>query len=119
MAGQDRAGGAFFANGRKANDNAPDYRGELRLDAETVDNLIAQRQSGVQFPAIELAGWKKTSGSGTVYISLSGKKPFVKTGQQGGGYQQQQQQRPQQGGYSNGAPQGGYSNNAMDDEIPF
>lgn len=126
MAGQDREGGAFFANNRKQQPNHPDYRGELRLSAEVVQNLMTQLQQGVQFPAIELSGWKKTSNSGTVYISLSGKKPYVKDGQGGG-----QRQAPQggwnggqqggwggnQGGWSGG--QGGGGQPAMDDEIPF
>lgn len=118
MAGQDREGGAFFANNKKQSQNAPDYRGELRLSPEVVQALNDQIQSGVQFPAIELSGWKKTSGSGTVYISMSGRKPYVKDGgSQGGG-----QQRSQQGGFQQGGrptswqPQG---NQDIGDEIPF
>lgn len=120
MAGQDREGGAFFANNRKQQPNHPDYRGELRLSQDVVRNLMAQMDQGVQFPAIELSGWKKTSNSGTVYISLSGKKPYVKDGQsggQGGG----QRQAPQ--GNWNGGNQGGWTppsqGNALDDDIPF
>lgn len=117
MAGQDREGGAFFANNRKQQQNHPDYRGELRLSQEVVRNLMAQIDQGVQFPAIELSGWKKTSNSGTVYISLSGKKPYVKDGQGGG--QSSGQRQPPQGGW--GGNQGGWTppSQQMDDEIPF
>jgi hypothetical protein len=127
VAGQDREGGAFFANNRKQQQNHPDYRGELRLSQEVVRNLMEQMDQGVQFPAIELSGWKKTSNSGTVYISLSGKKPYVKdgAGQQGGG----QRQAPQGGGQRQ-APQGGWgggqqggwqppASNDLGDDIPF
>jgi uncharacterized protein (DUF736 family) len=124
MAGQDREGGAFFANTRKTAQNAPDYRGELRISKEVVENLVEQLKSGVQFPALEVSGWRKTSNSGTTYISMSGRKPYVKDGQAG-----QQRQAPQ-GGWSNGSgggfTQGGQqtgwqppAGNAIDDEIPF
>lgn len=76
MAGMDREGGAFFANSRKQKESHPDYRGELRVSREVVETLMQQLQSGVQYPLLELSGWKKTSNSGTVYISLQGKKPY-------------------------------------------
>lgn len=109
MAGMDREGGALFANNRKNSQGAPDYRGELRLNAETLANLNEQIKNGVQFPAIEISGWKKTSNNGTVFISMAGKKPYVKDGQAAQSRPQQQQQRPQQGSYSND----------LDDSIPF
>ena len=113
MAEMDREGGAFFGNNRKSSQNAPDYRGELRISSETLDALIAQRQQGVQFPKMEISGWKKVSNSGTTFISMQGKKPYVKDGggRQGGGGYQQGGSRPQ--GWTPPA------NNAMDDEIPF
>jgi uncharacterized protein (DUF736 family) len=82
MASIDKDGGALFANNRKTNQSAPDYRGELRLNADTVNSIKEQLERGVQYPAIEIAGWKKTSNSGTVYISMAGKKPYVKEGTQ-------------------------------------
>lgn len=129
MAGQDREGGAFFANNKKQSQNAPDYRGELRLSPEVVQALNDQIQSGVQFPAIELSGWKKTSGNGTVYISMSGRKPYVKDGQSGGNGGGQQrgnwnggQQGGQQGGFQQGGRPTGWqpaAGHAIDDELPF
>lgn len=107
----DKEGGALFANNRKTNQSAPDYRGELRLNADTVASIRQQLESGVQFPAIEIAGWKKTSNSGTVYISMAGKKPYVKEGEQREPARSFQT-RPQN------QPQGGFSND-LADEIPF
>jgi uncharacterized protein (DUF736 family) len=119
MAGQDREGGAFFFNNRKSNPNQPDYRGELRVTREVVMALQEQLQKGVQFPAIELAGWKKNSASGTTFISLNGKKPYEK-GNAGGSGQSNQgsgQWPPQ--GQAYGAPQGGAPAGGIDDGIPF
>ena len=115
MAGIDREGGAFFANNRKQAQNHPDYRGDLQISHDVLDNLIQQRAAGVQFPKMELSGWKKVSNSGTTFISLSAKKPYVK-GQSGGGGQQRQQNQwpPTQGGGWTPPAQ-----NAMDDDIPF
>ena len=123
MASLDKDGGALFANNRKTAQNAPDYRGELRISKEVLDNLVQQVQSGVQFPALEVSGWRKTSNSGTTYISMSGRKPYVKDGQGG----QQQRQAPQGGwgGGSGGFTQGGQKTGwqppagAIEDEIPF
>lgn len=124
MAGQDREGGAFFANNRKQSQSAPDYRGELRLSREVVDNLIQQIKDGTQFPALEISGWKKTSNSGTVYISMSGRKPYVKDGQgggNGGGQQGGQQRGNWNGGQQGGGWAGGQQGGAPDmmDDIPF
>jgi len=112
MATTDRDGGALFANDRKTSQNMPDYRGELRISAETVASLNEQLKNGVQNPAIEISGWKKTSNSGTVFISMSGKKPYVKGGQQQertGSFQTRPQHQTQQASYSND----------LDDDLPF
>ena len=111
MASIDKDGGALFANTRKTQQNAPDYRGELRLNAETVASIKEQLERGVQNPAIEIAGWKKTSNSGTVYISMSGKKPYVKEGSQAPA--RSFQIRPQH------QKHGGFSNDLDEDQIPF
>ena len=105
----DREGGALFANNRKTNQSAPDYRGELRLNADTVASIRQQLESGVHNPAIEIAGWKKTSNSGTVYISMAGKKPYVKDGEQAPARSFQTSPQNQKAGFSND----------LDDEVPF
>ncbi len=117
MAGMDREGGAFFSNSKKQTPNAPDFRGEMRLSREVIENLNQQLQAGVQFPAIELSGWKKTSNSGTTYISMSGRKPYVK-----GDQNQQQRQAPQGGWGGSSGQSSGWSpskGNALEDDIPF
>lgn len=131
MPGQDREGGAIFFNNRKQTPNSPDYRGELRLSQEVVQNLIQQMQSGVQFPMLDIAGWKKTSNNGTVFVSLSGKKPYEKNGNQGsggngnrGGQGSSWPAQGQQGGGFGGQGGGfgggfGGGGNAIEDDIPF
>lgn len=122
---RDRDGGALFSNNRKQNPNQPDYRGEIAVSREVVEDLMKQLQKGVQFPMMELAGWKKTSNNGTVYVSLSGKKPYEKNGGNGGsasgGGGQRNSSWPsagQQGGAGFGGVFGGGNSN-LDDEIPF
>ena len=111
MASIDKEGGALFANNRKTSQSAPDYRGELRLNAETVASIQQQLESGVQNPAMEVAGWKKTSNSGTVYISMAAKKPYVKDGGQPEPARSFQT-RPQHQKTS-------FSNDLDDSDIPF
>ena len=53
MASMDKEGGALFANNRKTNQSAPDYRGELRLNADTVANI---RRSS---PRLRLLGGRR------------------------------------------------------------
>jgi hypothetical protein len=126
MTGQDREGGAFFFNNKKQG-SQPDYRGELRVTPELVMALQEQLQRGVQFPAIELAGWKKTSNNGQTFISMKGQKPYEKNsgaGQSSGQVNQGGGQWPAQGQGYGTASQGGYGAPAgaagiPDDEIPL
>lgn len=106
MAGQDREGGALFHNARKTSHNAPDYKGDLRVSHEVVQSLVQQMNSGVQFPVMDLGGWKKTSGSGNVFISMRASKLYERGGQAAAPQQQAKQAFP------GPAP-------LPDDEIPF
>tara|TARA_R110000823_G_scaffold231612_2_gene358282 strand:- start:1609 stop:1914 length:306 start_codon:yes stop_codon:yes gene_type:complete len=81
MAYEPRAGGALFSNDRKEKENHPDYKGDLLLDATAVASIIEQHNSGVEFPKLDMSGWKKTSGKGVRFLSLSASKPWVKTGE--------------------------------------
>lgn len=112
MAGMDREGGAFFANSRKQNEKQPDYRGEIRLSPEVVRELVKQMENGVQFPMIELSGWKKTSNNGTTYISMIGKKPYKPN---------EPQPRNAPSDWNGGGKSGGWTppKGMPDDEIPF
>jgi hypothetical protein len=50
----------------------------MTVDREIIDSLVDQLNSGVEYPAMELSGWKKVSGKGTKFLSISPKKPYVK-----------------------------------------
>jgi hypothetical protein len=97
----DRKGGILFVNNRKEKDSHPDYTGRMAVDREIIDSLVDQLNSGVQYPAVELSGWKKVSVKGTKFLSISPKKPFVKDS----GDSPRAKQAP--------------ASDAFDDEIPF
>jgi hypothetical protein len=97
----DRKGGILFVNNRKERDSHPDYRGRMAVDREIIDSLVDQLSSGVEYPAVELSGWKKVSVKGTKFLSISPKKPFVKDS----GDSPRAKQAP--------------ASDAFDDEIPF
>lgn len=108
---QVREGGVLFVNGRKQQQNHPDFTGNIRLSKEAVQSIADQVRSGVEFPALDLAAWKKVSNSGNNFISISAKKPYEKGqngGGNGGGRQAQRENQFQTG-----------RRNDMDDEIPF
>jgi uncharacterized protein (DUF736 family) len=56
--------GSLFANKEKKSPQSPDYQGDILVDVSTLEvvNGVAK---------IKLAGWKKTSAKGLVYLSLS------------------------------------------------
>lgn len=128
MAGQDRDGGVLFTNDKKTSPNAPDFKGELRITREVVDSLVQQLQRGVQFPSMELAGWKKVANNGNTFISMSGKKPYEKNGGggtggggqgAGRGGQWPPQGQPAYGAGQQGSQGYGSGSTTPDDEIPF
>lgn len=56
--------GSLFANKEKTKPTSPDYRGDVLInvaDLEVVNSMAK----------VKLAGWKKTSESGLVYLSLA------------------------------------------------
>jgi uncharacterized protein (DUF736 family) len=67
MSGTYPPGGALFTNQRKTSDKHPDYRG----------NLVEQHKGGEKIN-MDIAGWKKTSKSGTTFLSLKADKPYKK-----------------------------------------
>lgn len=71
--------GALFKAKQKKNDKAPDYTGNIDVDAE----LIELVQSGAE--KVQLAGWLKTSKAGSKYISLRVSAPYEKSNNSGGG----------------------------------
>lgn len=72
--------GTLWQNDRKSEPKHPDYTGSLELSREVVNDLVAQMNRGEQFPKIEISGWRKTKKDGTMFLSISGKKPYVPEG---------------------------------------
>jgi len=70
--------GTLWQNERKTQPTHPDYTGSLELPREVVNDLVAQMNRGEQFPKIEISGWRKTKKDGTMFLSIGGKKPWVK-----------------------------------------
>lgn len=108
---QEREGGVLFVNNRKQQQNHPDFTGNIRLSKEAVQSIADQVRSGVEFPALDLAAWKKVSNGGKHFISVSAKKPYEKDQQGGGNYSNRR--NPQSTPFSMG------SGNDLNDEIPF
>ena len=109
---QVRDGGVLFPNGRKQQPSHPDFTGTLRLSREAVQSVADQVRAGVEFPALDLAAWKKVSSGGNGFIAMSAKKPYEKgqsNGNGGGGRQNKRGDDP----FSMGG------RNNLNDEIPF
>jgi|AACY02.16.fsa_nt_gi hypothetical protein len=71
-----KATGAIFQNGRKQKDSHPDYQGEIEIGPEAMQSLIAQRDRGEEFPKVEIAGWKKTTKNGDMFLSVNANPPY-------------------------------------------
>lgn len=56
--------GSLFANKEKTKPTSPDYRGDILVSVSDLEAV-----NGVA--KVKLSGWKKTSASGLVYLSLS------------------------------------------------
>jgi uncharacterized protein (DUF736 family) len=77
MSGTYPPGGALFANDRKTNDKQPDYRGNLEISVDLLKLLVEQHKGGEKI-SMDVAGWKKTSKSGTMFLSIKADKPYKK-----------------------------------------
>lgn len=101
------ASGVLFTNDRKQNERQPDYTGNIELDKDTVLDLYKQlEESGVEYPKINLVGWRKTSKNGKAFLSLRGS--ILRERQEG------------QTAYQAQAPaQAPAPSASFDDEIPF
>lgn len=56
--------GSLFANKVKKHPKSPDYSGDLLIDVSTLEV-----NGGVA--TVKLAGWKKTSSTGSTFLSIS------------------------------------------------
>jgi len=77
MSGTYPPGGALFANDRKTNDKAPDYRGNLEISRDLLKILVEQAKAGEKI-SMDVAGWKKTTKSGSTFLSIKADKPYKK-----------------------------------------
>lgn len=71
-------GGALFAVKDKKSDKAPDLTGNLAIGVDTVAYILEQANAGNAEITLDLSAWKKVSGSGSKFLSVSIKQPFVK-----------------------------------------
>tara|TARA_R110001632_G_scaffold13358_1_gene45821 strand:- start:1202 stop:1528 length:327 start_codon:yes stop_codon:yes gene_type:complete len=101
------ATGGLFAQKEKRTDKSPDYSGMLNLEIEVVNDLIKQKEEGIDQPKINLVGWKKLSKAGNPYLRLIGNI--------------ERERQEQQNGYAepNKPQQQSASKDELDDEIPF
>mgnify|MGYP000229828142 FL=1 len=101
------ATGGLFAQKEKRSDKSPDYSGMLNLEIEVVNDLIKQKEEGIDQPKINLVGWKKLSKAGNPYLRLIGNI--------------ERERQEQQNGYAepNKPQQQSPAKDELDDEIPF
>jgi len=64
------ATGALFVAKQKRSEKSPDYNGLLELDIDVVNDLIAQKNEGIEQPKVNLVGWKKVAKSGNAYLRI-------------------------------------------------
>jgi hypothetical protein len=64
---QQADSGRLMANATKKTQKSPDYWGEIAIDPKDLTNV--QVVNGLH--VFKLSGWKKTSKSGAVYLSVS------------------------------------------------
>jgi len=88
--------GAFFKNTRATSDRAPQWEGDIELDADLLRALVGNAKAGKPIK-IRLAGWIKQTKNGDDFISMKGSLP--------------QEKKPE----PKASPVGSYD----DDEIPF
>lgn len=74
----DKPSGVLWINSYKEKENHPDMRGSLELAPEVVQDLIDQMQRGKKYPKLELSAWSKFSDKAGKFLSVSGKKLYVK-----------------------------------------
>jgi uncharacterized protein (DUF736 family) len=77
MSGSYPPGGVLFTNNRKTKDTQPDFRGNLEISKDLLKVLVEQAKAGEKIN-MDVAGWKKTSKTGTDFISMKADKPYKK-----------------------------------------
>jgi hypothetical protein len=69
--------GALFQNTRATNPKAPQWEGDIELDADVLRSLVAAAKAGKPIK-LRLAGWVKETKKGDDFISLKGSIPQEK-----------------------------------------
>lgn len=68
--------GALFANDRKQNEKAPDWKGDIEISADLIKKLAAEIKAGN--PAkISLAGWNRVAKNGKAFLSIKASTPYA------------------------------------------
>jgi|688.fasta_scaffold340743_1 uncharacterized protein (DUF736 family) len=68
--------GALFANDRKQNEKAPDWKGDVELSVDVLKKLAVEAKEGK--PAkLSIAGWNRAAKNGKTFISLKFSTPYV------------------------------------------
>lgn len=91
--------GALFINNRDDNPKAPQWKGDIELDADLL-RILVEKAKARQPIKLALAGWEKESPKAGRFISLRADKPYEK---------------PAAAPAPASSPVGSYD----DDEIPF
>jgi hypothetical protein len=69
--------GALFKNTRATNPKAPQWEGDIEMDADVLRALVANAKSGKPIK-LRLAGWVKETKNGDEFISMKGSIPQEK-----------------------------------------
>lgn len=69
--------GALFNNTRATNPKAPQWEGDIEMDADVLRALVANAKAGKPIK-LRLAGWVKQTKNGDDFISLKGSIPQEK-----------------------------------------
>jgi|TARA_R100000234_G_scaffold116048_1_gene92669 hypothetical protein len=64
------ATGALFTAKSKRTEKSPDYSGSLEFEMDVVNDLIAQKNEGIEIPKVNLVGWKK--------VGRTTQKPYLR-----------------------------------------
>ena len=77
MAGSYPNTGALFINNRDDNPKAPQWKGDIELDADLL-RVLVEKAKARQPIKLSLAGWEKESPKAGRFISLRADKPYEK-----------------------------------------
>jgi len=77
MAGSYPNTGALFRNNRDDHPKAPQWKGDIELDADLL-RVLVEKAKARQPIKLSIAGWEKESPKAGTFISLKADKPYEK-----------------------------------------